>query len=411
MNQGVWSVITTALFGCAAAGLSYTFLALWFVSRFRPTAPHEMSPSPIEGQDFPPISILQPLCGAEPRLYDTLKSFLVQDYPQTQIVWGVRDGNDPAIAVVKRLQQEFPDARATLVVDARIHGANLKVSNLQNILPSCQHDILILADSDVLAAPDTVSKLVASLHQPGIGVVTTTYTGIAAGSLASHLGAMFINDWFIPSALVDLALNGSDGCYGPLTAIRRHVLQDIGGLETLADYLAEDNRMGRLARDRGWGLYVEPLPTPTVVNETRVIDLITHEVRWARTVRCCRPRDHILQVVTFPLPFLIALAALAPSPISWAILALHVCSRMILHIMVRALIPNTGRVMPLAVPLREALCFLVWAISLWGRTIRWRNTEFRLTKGGRMVSLETTQTTETVQIAQSNEVTAMIGDK
>lgn len=410
MNQGAWSVITTVLFGCAAAGLSYTFLALWFVRRFRPSAPHP-SAHPLPLQAFPPVSILQPLCGAEPRLYDTLKSFLAQDYPNAQIVWGVRDGNDPAIAVVKRLQKEFPHARATLVVDARIHGANLKVSNLQNILPSCQHDVLILADSDVLAPPDTVSKLVASLHQPGIGVVTTTYTGIAAGSLASHLGAMFINDWFIPSALVDLALNGSDGCYGPLTAIRRHVLEEIGGFETLSNYLAEDNRMGRLARERGWGLYVEPLPTPTVVNETRLLDLITHEVRWARTVRCCRPRDHILQVVTFPLPFVIALALLAPSPVSWSILALHLWARMALHVMVRTLIPNTGPLKLWAVPLREALCFLVWAISLWGDTIRWRNAEFRLTKGGRMVSLETSHLGEAVQIAQPNEIPAMVGDK
>ena len=381
MTFDVWVAAATALYVIAAAGLCYTLLALWAVNRYRPGTTASLS-------DSQPISILQPLCGAEPRLYESMKSLLEQDYPDTQIIWGVRDGNDPAVEIANRLAQEFPHRRTSLIIDARIHGANLKVSNLRNMLPSAEHGILLIADSDVMLPPDMISRLVASLTQPGTGAVTATYTGIADGTLASRLGALFINDWFMPSALVDLALNGPDGCYGPITAIHRHVLEEIGGLEALSDYLAEDNRMGRLVREKGYTLHVETLPVPTMVYEAGMADLLRHELRWARTVRSCRAFDHALQMVTFPLPMVIALAAVAGSPAGWGFLALHVASRQALHVLVRRRIPGSGPFAPWAVPVRECLCFLVWAISLVGNRISWRGHKFHLTSGGCIIPVD-----------------------
>lgn len=378
MGHDIWMVASAILYGVAVAGMCYSMIALWCVHRYR-VAP------PLLSAHTPPVSILQPLCGAEPRLYDSMKSLLMQDYPDAQIVWGVRDGTDPAIAVARRLAEEFPDRRTSLVIDARIHGANLKVSNLRNMLPSAERGIILIADSDVLLPPGMVTRMVSALLQPGTGAVTAAYTGLADDTLASGLGALFINDWFMPSALVDLALNGPDGCYGPLTAIHGHVLEEIGGLEALSDYLAEDNRMGRLVREKGYALHVERLPVPTLVHDAGMADLLRHELRWARTVRSCRTIDHALQVVTFPLPLVIALAIVADAPAGWILLALHLTARQALHFLVRRRIPGSGPFTPWTVPVRECLCFLVWAASLAGDRIQWRGHVFRLTPGGCIV--------------------------
>jgi ceramide glucosyltransferase len=211
--------------------------------------------------------------------------------------------------------------------------------------------------------------------------------------------------------LVDLALNGVDGCYGPLTAIHRHVLNEIGGLEGLTNYLAEDNRMGRLVREKGYGLHVERMPAPTMVYETGLRDLIRHEVRWARTVRCCRAFDHLLQVVTFPLPLVAALAIMASSAAGWAMLALHLSSRIGHHFLVRRRIPGSGPAMPWAVPLRECLCFLVWAISLRGNYILWRNNQFRLTAGGRIVPVDTLEGHDSNGVLGGADIPVLVGDE
>src|SRR5580692_10001274 len=75
----------------------------------------------------PPVSVLKPLCGAEPGLYAHLRSFCEQDYPEFEIVYGVREAEDPACAVVERLIAEFPAVAMTLVIAPELHGSNRKV--------------------------------------------------------------------------------------------------------------------------------------------------------------------------------------------------------------------------------------------------------------------------------------------
>src|SRR5271155_4963358 len=89
----------------------------------------------------PPISILKPLHGAEPGLYENLRSFIEQDYPAVQIVLGVNDPEDRALEAARALVRDFPQGDISVVVDRRIRGSNQKVSNLENMLPNARHDI------------------------------------------------------------------------------------------------------------------------------------------------------------------------------------------------------------------------------------------------------------------------------
>ncbi|HXP96777.1 MAG TPA: bacteriohopanetetrol glucosamine biosynthesis glycosyltransferase HpnI [Telmatospirillum sp.] len=384
MDWIVISVVSIGLYGLALAGLAYLLLALKHVLCFHKETPRH------DGVISPAVTVMKPLCGDEPGLYDCLRSFFLQDYPAYQLVFGVRDAGDAAVAVVNRLRAEFPNQDVAVVIDARIYGANLKVSNLINMMPSCRHDMLVVADSDVAVGSDALTSVVAQISSEGVGAVSCLYQGRPLAGPVSRLGALYINDWFLPSVLVDVSLSGVDGCFGALMAFRREALASVGGFHAVADHLAEDNLLGRLIRLRGWQVRISSYTVDTMVSENRLSSLVDHEVRWSRTVRSCRPRDHILSVTTFPLPLLLIFLAVEPSILGCFLVALHVGLRLALHFAVRVRFSRgvAGRAWmadAALVPLREVLCAMVWVMSLLGQNVRWRNREYRITRDGHLV--------------------------
>ena len=152
--------------GVAASAAAYTVAAAIAV-RVRLKADYG-----VRTGEAPAVTILKPLCGDEHELYECLRSFCDQDYPQFQMVFGVADGADPAADVVGRLQREFPRLDLKLVVDRRQHGSSRKVSNLMNMMPLARHDVLVISDSDVRVPRDYLSRIVPPLLDPDVGIVT-----------------------------------------------------------------------------------------------------------------------------------------------------------------------------------------------------------------------------------------------
>ena len=249
----------------------------------------------------PPVTVLKPLHGDEPLLEDALASYCEQDYPAFQLVFGVQDAADPALRVLHRLRARFPGVDMAVVVDPTPHGANRKVANLINMLPSAKHDVLVIADSDIHAAPDYLDSLVCSLAAPGVGLVTTLYAGLPSGnSLTGRLGSAGINHAFLPGARLARAMRRQD-CMGATMARRRDTLDRVGGLHALSDHLADDAVLGRLVRARGLGIALASTVPATTVPETRVSALFQHELRWARTIQSLVPVEFALSAVQFPL--------------------------------------------------------------------------------------------------------------
>ena len=215
---------------------------------------------PLIGRSLPPVSVLKPLHGDEPLLEEALASACRQDFPDWQVVFGVQDAADTALPVVQRLQARFPDCDIAVVVDPTAHGPNRKVGNLINMLPAAKHDVLVVADSDLHVAPDWLRRLVAALGAPGVGLVTTVYTGLPAPPLPRGrgrsergcrlLGALQINHYFLPGALLARALGRQD-CLGATMMLRRDILERVGGFPALVDHLADDNVLGRLVQQLG----------------------------------------------------------------------------------------------------------------------------------------------------------------
>jgi ceramide glucosyltransferase len=249
----------------------------------------------------PPVTVLKPLHGDEPLLQAALTTLCRQDYPDFQIVFGVGTAADPAVAVVRRLQQLFPLVDIALVVDPTVHGANPKVGNLINMLPAARHDVLVIADSDVHARPDYLDRLVAALQQQGAGLVTTLYAGLPATStFPARLGATAITHGFLPGAVLARAIGRQD-CLGATMALSRHNLNRIGGLRSLVGHLADDNVLGRRIAALGLRVVLAQTVPLTTVPEASVAALLRHELRWARTIRALEPAGFAASVLQYPL--------------------------------------------------------------------------------------------------------------
>src|SRR5260221_4602806 len=192
----------------------------------------------------PPVSILKPLCGEDAGLYENLESFCRQEYPAWQVVFGVQDAHDAAIPVVRRLMAAYPGADMALVVEPARRSGNLKVANLQNMLPAARHDVIVIADSDMRGRPDYLAEVTAPLADPATGLVTCLYRGVSAGGFWSQLACLNINHGFLPQALVAAAMGERNGCFGATLALRRDTLDAAGGLAARAHSLAHDHPLG-----------------------------------------------------------------------------------------------------------------------------------------------------------------------
>jgi ceramide glucosyltransferase len=365
--------IGTGLSGAAAV---YALSACFAVRARLPSG------AAVRTDDAPPVTILKPLCGAEHELYECLRSFCDQSYPCFQIVFGVSDGNDPAIEVVTRLQREFPTIDLRLVVDRRQHGSSRKVSNLINMMPLASHDYLVMSDSDVRVGRDYLSRVVNPLLDPAVGIVTCPYRGNPRKGLWSMLGSLFINDWFIPSVRV-AAMSGSRAfAFGVTIAIRRQVLARIGGFAAIANQLADDYRLGELTRGLGLRTVLSDVVVETCVDERSFGELVRHELRWLRTIRAVRPIGYVLSVVTFSVPVAIFGSLLARGAVpALAFSGITATARILLHFRTRggAASPALGL---LALPFRDVLSLGLWVWGFATRRVHWREDRYRVSRDG-----------------------------
>ena len=338
-------------------------------------------PSRLATRDLPPVTILKPLCGAEPETYECLRSFCDQAYPEFQVIFGVCDSNDPALAIVHRLQREFPRRDLGLAIDRRQHGSNRKVSNLINMMPLARHEFLVLSDSDVQVERDYLARVVAPLHDGGVGIVTCAYRGRPRRGLWSLLGASFINEWFMPSVRVAAMAGSRSFAFGSTIAIRRETLASIGGFASIADQLADDYRLGELTHRRGLRTVLSDVVVDVCVAEPSFGDLVRHELRWLRTIRALRPMGYAFTFITFGMP-VAALGVLLAGGAAAAVgmLSITALARVVLHLLARR--PGSPVWQLAILPLRDMLSLALWGWSFVTRRVQWREVRYRVTRDG-----------------------------
>jgi len=374
-------IVGWGLAGLSLLGALYAFFAAFLVRRFMSAG----APGPHLLQA---VTILKPLHGEEPGLFENLESFCRQDYgAKMQIVFGVHDEADPAIHVVRALLAKYPALDAVLVADDSIHGTNGKVTNLINMLAAARHSILVLADSDIAVSPRWLAQVTAALARPGVGVVTCLYTGeVPRGEtgLWSRLAAMGTSYDFLPNVVVGTSLGLAAPCFGSTIALRRETLEEIGGFVAFADTLADDYHLGRAVREAGYTLAMPALGVAHTAAEPSFTSLFRHEQRWRRTIHSLDPAGNAGSMVTFGFAFALMSALLLHfTPATLAALALALTARLILKFSIdRAFGASSGPVWLL--PLRDLLTFAVFINSLSGETVHWRGARFEVEPTGAM---------------------------
>jgi ceramide glucosyltransferase len=357
----------------ACLGLVQCLLGVIVVRRFagrRDTAPP---------RDFPPITILRPLCGDEPLLEEALISCFRQDYPDFQIIFGIQDPNDPALAVLRRVRDCFPERDVAIVVDPTPHGSNRKVANLINMLPSAKHDVLVISDSDLHLPPDYLERLVSALEQPGTGLVTSLYIGLppTKKGWVSRMGSTQITHGFLPGVLLSRAL-GREDCLGSTAMFRRDTLERTGGLRALAQLLAEDNVLGQRVRNLGLSVALADTVPSATVPEPTLHALWQHEIRWTSTIRALAPVSLCGSTLQYPL-FWALLALAASGAATWAAIlfvaawAVRVVSAGIIDTALRPMVGRPAFATPFWMPpLRDILSIAEIATSFGVSEVVWR---------------------------------------
>jgi ceramide glucosyltransferase len=332
----------------------------------------------------PPVTVMKPLHGAEPGLYENLHSFARQDYPLVQLVLGVGNAKDSALPAARALIRDLPESDIALVIDTLVRGSNQKVASLENMLAAARHDILVLADSDMRVDRRYLAAVTAPLLDPGTGAVTCLYQGVATAGKWAELGALHINFGFLPSVLAAEALGINRGCFGATIAMRRATLSRIGGFMAVRDELADDQRIGEEVRAQGLAVVLSRYLVEARVSEPSLTALWYHELRWARTIRTIAPAGFAGSVLTHA----VVLSAIAAAATGFGLTA---CLFLVISMVLRL---ASARVIAGALgfsaaklwllPLRDALSFAIFVASFFGRRVSWRDQLFQVARSGRM---------------------------
>ena len=332
----------------------------------------------------PPASLLKPVRGIDFGSYDNFASFCTQDYPEYELLFGVGDDGDSAVPLIQRLIKEFPQRRISLFIGAEQIGTNRKVNMLERLSREAQHDILVLTDGDIRVSSNYLREVVAPFNDKSVGAVTSLYRAIAEKNLGAELEAIGAASDFFAGVLMANWMEGITFGLGASIVTTKQWVAKIGGLVAIAGMLADDYELGHRIAKTGGKILLSRETVWTMYPAQTARGFWQHQVRWARTVRLCRPLSFAGLIFTHGLPWAILAAVIAPA--GW-IAAAFLLAYLILRLTMAWAVGVWGvgddvlRRKLWLVPLRDAIHFFVWLAGFASNRIHWGGEEFRLQKG------------------------------
>jgi ceramide glucosyltransferase len=359
-----------------AGSLVYCVLVLVAAVRFKRT------PGALAAH-APPLSVLKPLHGVDDGLEENLRSFFTQNYSGYELLFAVRNGDDAAIPVVRKLQQEFPAISAKLLIAGEPPYANAKVWSLECMTAEAANDILVMSDSDIRATPGMLSVIAAEFADPKVGVTTCPYRAVPGRSFWSTLEAIGMNTEFLGGVVVARMIEGMKFALGPTATARREVIEQVGGWRYLSEFLAEDFVLGNVAAQKGWTVLLSSYVIEHHIGSVPFAANARHRLRWYRSTRRSRRAGYIGQLFTNPLP--LALLAVACSSSLWPVLPVTAAFRALAAYATAGLILRDSLTLRCwyLVPFQDLLSFVFWIAGFFGNTIAWRGRKYNLLPDGR----------------------------
>lgn len=378
LHLNLLSIIVAIITGASAG---HCVFCIWSAVRFASRSRIPASSL----TDLPPVSILKPLKGADPEMYESFRSHCMQNYPGYEILFGLSDPNDPAAALVQKLQSEFPQRAIRLILCEKRLGANGKVSSLVQLAAEAKHNCLLVNDSDIRVPPDYLKTVITELHEPNIGLVTCLYRGIPTNSIASRIESLGISTDFAAGVLAAEQIEG--GLHfglGSTLAFRWRELEAIGGFEAIVDYLADDYELGKRIAQTGLKVRLAQVVVETFLPAYSFSGFFAHQLRWARTIRVSRPIGYLGLLLTYTLFWAILNVTFARGATwAWALAIGAVALRCAMALVTAVSALRDKQVLRSfwLLPMRDLLAPVVWLVALFGRTVRWRGEQFELDRG------------------------------
>jgi len=370
-----------AFFLIAAIPFIYYLIVLYSTWRFFHVSAKQKLPA---AEFTPPVTILKPVRGLDPDAYENFASFCRQDYPEYEIIFCVGDRNDPALGVVERVMQEFPDCRVRVLFGSGRVATNDKVAKLARLTEEARYEYLVINDSDVRAESDYLRRVVAPLADPSVGAVTCFYAPIDEKTLVQHLQSVGMLSDFYAGILVAWQLDGVKFALGPTIATTRARLEGFGGYQAIENRPADDLLVGRLIAEQGAEVKLLPYSVLTVADYDSLRDLFNKRLRWIVVMRNMRPWGHIGLIFTFGLPWALAVMFVRPT---LAVAAGYLGSYLVLRCLMTWLIGGWGLKHRVSwqkyalIPLWDAMAAVIWLVSFTRRTILWRGHKYFIRDG------------------------------
>jgi ceramide glucosyltransferase len=370
--------IVVPLMALLLSSVVYCVLAIVAAARYL----HSGVPRSAALRDLPPVSVLRPLAGAEDNTEANLRSLFEQRYPHFEILLSVHEESDPAADIARRLMAAYPRIAARLIIAGVSPFPNAKVWSLRALLPEARHETIIMSDSDIFIGPDGLATIVSELLQPGVALVTCPYRAIGGSRFWSRVEALGLNTEFLGGLLTARLLNGVDFAIGCTIGTRRADLDEIGGLENLQRYLAEDFMMGSLMRGRGKTIVLSRCIIEHHIGNDGFLKTWKHRLRWARSTRRSRPLGYLGELFTRTTAIAIALWIVAPAAWEFAVLALifRAAAQWATGIWVLEdpLVASYWWLLPI----EDLTGFVTWVMGFFGKTIVWRGRKLTLARDG-----------------------------
>lgn len=376
----------------AAAPLAYyvvaTVAALRFFRRERARKLRNYTPL---------VSILKPVRGADAAAHENFASFCRLDYPEYEILFGVNDENDPAIPVIQEVISEYPEKQIRVLIGADFAGSNRKVNKLARLAAEARHEVLVLSDGDVRVGPSFLREIVAPLADERTGAVTCLYRGLAEKNLGAEIEAIGAASDFFAGVLVAEWMEGMTFALGASIATTKRWIKRIGGFEGFANQLADDYELGHRVAEAGGNVVLCREPVSTIYPAQTLASFWNHQVRWARTVRLCRPLSYIGLIFTHGLPWALLAAAVAPNrmtAVAFLLAYLVLRTAMAWTVGAWGVGDEVVRRKAWLLPLRDAIHFVVWLASFASNRVVWGGEEYTMEEGV-MVAMESESSSET----------------
>lgn len=335
---------------------------------------------------LPPVTILKPLKGCDRELYENLRSFCALEYPSFQLLFTLASPDDPAMPVLSRLRQEFPDRDIEIVVSKNRIGFNPKINNVSNAAPFIKHGVLLMSDSDIRVRPDFLIRAIRPLADPAVGLVTCFYQSTAPRGLWSALEALSVNAQFLPQAVTAAAF-GMRFAMGAAILVTREAFEKAGGFPMMADHLADDFILGEAVKGAGYRVELAEPVVESVPDVASGAEHLRHQARWARTIRICNPAGYLGSVLLHGFSLLTLRALLfGPDAAGLGLMAGVLCAKALCEASIARLLgrPQLGFSL-LLLPLSEWVSFCAWISGYRSNQVLWRGELYTIREQGRLI--------------------------